>query len=140
MTENTEKIELKGQYTYGRGRRKEASARVRLYSGKGNLVVNGKSGLEYFNNDKSFSEKILAPLVLLGQTGKYDISAVVEGGGKTGQAEAIRLGISRALVTINEETKKNLRAAGFITRDPRIKERKKAGLKRARKAPQFSKR
>ena len=129
-----------GKYYYGRGRRKESSARVRLYEGKGRLVVNGKEGLEYFNGFKAILEKIYVPLKLTGFNGKYDISVKIEGGGKAGQAGAIKLGIARALLSINPELKTTLRKAGLLTRDSREKERKKPGLKRARKAPQFSKR
>lgn len=129
-----------GKYFYGRGRRKESSARVRLYEGKGRVVINGKEGLLYFNGFKTILEKIYAPLKLAGFNGKYDVSIKVEGGGKIGQADAIKLGVARALLAINPELKTTLRKAGFLTRDPREKERKKPGLKRARKAPQFSKR
>jgi len=134
------KHSFSGEYIYGRGRRKEASARVRLYKGNDKLVVNGKTGEEYFSNFSVLPKNAVEPLITTGNVGKYDISCVVEGGGKKGQSEAIRLGIARALLKINEEYRKTLRLAGFLTRDPRVKERKKPGLKRARKAPQFSKR
>ena len=132
-------IQFKGKYYAAVGRRKEAVARVRLYSGTGNMRVNGKDFKSYFT-DAIDREKMFSPLDLLGLAKKFDISAVVTGGGKTGQIEAIRHALSRALVEYNESNKTTLRKSGFLTRDPRAKERKKYGLKRARKAPQFSKR
>ncbi len=132
-------IQFKGKYNAAVGRRKEAVARVRLYSGAGNVIVNGKSYKDYFTNPID-REKIFSPLELLGLSKKFDISVVVAGGGKSGQLDAITHGISRALVDYNEANKTTLRKSGFLTRDPRAKERKKYGLKRARKAPQFSKR
>lgn len=132
-------IQFKGKYNAAVGRRKEAVARVRLYSGAGNVVVNGKNYKDYFTNPID-REKIFLPLELLGLSKKFDISVVVAGGGKSGQLDAITHGISRALVDYNEANKTTLRKSGFLTRDPRAKERKKYGLKRARKAPQFSKR
>jgi small subunit ribosomal protein S9 len=130
---NTEK------YFYGLGRRKEAIAKVRVYSGKGVSKVNDKDVTEYFGNEE-FANKVWDALKLTGNMEKMYISAHVEGGGLSGQADAIRLGVSRALVVSDEDLKTTLRKAGYLTRDPRIKERKKPGLKRARKAPQFSKR
>lgn len=127
------------KYVTSVGRRKEASARAKLVSGKGEFTVNGKTALEYLGNDRLI-KVALAPLEILSKTGKYDIFVKVTGGGKTGQAGAIRHAISRALVIEDETVKPTLRKAGFITRDPRAKERMKPGLKRARKAPQFSKR
>ena len=127
------------QYHAAVGRRKEASARVKIESGKGDFLINGKTALEYLGNEKMVS-RVLAPLEKLSLVGKYNIYAKVNGGGQTGQAEAIRHGIARALVKEDEQVKSTLRKSGFITRDPRAKERKKPGLKRARKAPQFSKR
>jgi small subunit ribosomal protein S9 len=127
------------QYHAAVGRRKEASARVKLEPGKGDFIINGKSAIDYLGNEKMIS-RVLKPLESLSLVGKYNISVKVNGGGKTGQAEAIRHGISRALVKEDEAVKPGLRKLGFITRDPRAKERKKPGLKRARKAPQFSKR
>lgn len=121
------------------GRRKEASARVKIISGTGNFTINEKSALEYFGNERLVN-KALAPLVILSLSGKFDIFVRVSGGGKNGQAEAIRHGLARALVELKAENKPTLRKAGHMTRDPRAKERKKPGLKRARKAPQFSKR
>jgi len=124
---------------YGTGRRKNAVARVRIVPGKGNIQVNGVSLDEYMPTDVA---KIIVrqPLVVTGTEGKYDLIVKVIGGGFSGQAGAIRHGLSRALVKANEEFKPALKAAGFMTRDPRMKERKKPGLKKARKAPQFSKR
>jgi small subunit ribosomal protein S9 len=121
------------------GRRKEASARVKIVAGKGNITINTKTGLDYFGNDRLL-EKAKASLKILSLDEKYDVFAKVSGGGKNGQAEAIRHGLARALVKEDETRKPTLRKAGFITRDPRAKERKKPGLKRARKAEQFSKR
>jgi len=130
---NTEK------YFYGLGRRKEAIAKVRLYVGKGISKVDDKDVSVYFGNEV-FANKVYDALTLTGNIEKMYISAHVEGGGLSAQADAIRLGVSRALVVFDEELKTTLRKAGYLTRDPRIKERKKPGLKRARKAPQFSKR
>ncbi len=124
---------------YGTGRRKNAVARVRIVPGKGNIQVNGLSLDEYMPTDVA---KIIVkqPLVVTGTEGKFDLIVKVIGGGFSGQAGAIRHGLSRALVKANEEFKADLKSAGFLTRDPRMKERKKPGLKKARKAPQFSKR
>jgi small subunit ribosomal protein S9 len=124
---------------YGTGRRKNAVARVRIMPGKGNIQVNGMTLDEYLPTDVA---KIIVkqPLVVTGTEGKYDLVVKVLGGGFSGQAGAIRHGLSRALVKANEEFKAPLKAAGFMTRDPRMKERKKPGLKKARKAPQYSKR
>lgn len=127
------------KYNAAVGRRKEASARVKIEAGKGDFVINGKPAIEYLGNEKMVA-RVLKPFEVLSLTGKYNITVKVAGGGKTGQAEAIRHGISRALVKEDESVKSNLRKQGFITRDPRAKERKKPGLRRARKAPQFSKR
>ena len=124
---------------YGTGRRKNAVARVRIIPGKGNIEINGVSLDEYMPTDVA---KIIVKQPLVGTTteGKYDLIVKVIGGGFSGQAGAIRHGLSRALVKANAEFKPTLKAAGFMTRDPRMKERKKPGLKKARKAPQFSKR
>ena len=124
---------------YGTGRRKNAVARVRIIPGKGNITINGSTLDEYMPTEVS---KIIIkqPLVVTGNEGKYDLIVKVIGGGFSGQAGAIRHGLSRALVKANVENKAALKAAGFLTRDPRMKERKKPGLKKARKAPQFSKR
>lgn len=130
---------FKGKYYNATGRRKESVAQVRLYGGKGKIIVNNKTSLEYFNSD-ILLENLLAPLKLTGTVNKFDISVVVKGGGKSGQSEAIRHGISRALLKFNKDLRPTLKKEGFLTRDPREKERKKYGLKRARKAPQYSKR
>jgi small subunit ribosomal protein S9 len=127
------------KYTASVGRRKEASARAKLVSGKGEFTINGKQAKDYLGNER-LVKRALAPLEALSFSGKYDIFVKVTGGGKTGQSEAIRHAIARALVKEDETVKPTLRKAGYITRDPRAKERKKPGLKRARKAPQFSKR
>lgn len=127
------------EYSAAVGRRKEASARAKIQAGTGNFTVNGKTGIEYFGNERLFA-KAFAPFKALSLQGKFDIFVKVAGGGKNGQAEAIRHAISRALVKDDETRKPSLRKLGFMTRDPRAKERKKYGLKRARKAPQFSKR
>lgn len=132
--------EEKKQYFYGRGRRKEASARVRVFFGKGVSMINGKEASEYFNKNATLVSVINEALVLTGNAEKAYFTVMVEGGGLSGQADAIRLGIARALVEVDENQKTVLKKAGFLTRDPREKERKKYGLKRARKAPQFSKR
>lgn len=124
---------------YGTGRRKNAVARVRIIPGKGNITINGLTIDEYLPTEVS---KIIVkqPLVVTGNEGKYDLIVKVIGGGYSGQAGAIRHGLARALVKANIENKAALKSAGFLTRDPRMKERKKPGLKKARKAPQFSKR
>ena len=124
---------------YGTGRRKNAVARVRILPGKGNITINGISLEEYMPTDVA---RIIVkqPLVVTNTEGKYDLIVKVVGGGFSGQAGAIRHGLSRALVKANADYKTELKQAGFMTRDPRMKERKKPGLKKARKAPQFSKR
>ncbi|MDD3480824.1 MAG: 30S ribosomal protein S9 [Patescibacteria group bacterium] len=121
------------------GRRKEASARVKIVPGKGQYTINDKSDKEYFG-DARLEARIRESLKILSLDTKYDVFVKVIGGGKSGQADAIRHGIARALVSEDETRKPTLRKAGYITRDPRAKERMKPGLKRARKAPQFSKR
>ena len=127
------------QYYYARGRRKTATARVRLYPGQSGFIVNGKPAEEYFSRPEDIADS-LAPLRAVGREGSYLISVVVRGGGVTGQAGAIRHGIARALLAVDPELRPVLRRGGFLTRDPRAKERKKPGLKRARKAPQYTKR
>ncbi len=124
---------------YGTGRRKKAIARVRLVPGNGNVVINGRS-LEDFFGLAALRIIVMQPLELTAATGKFDVFCKVVGGGFTGQAGAIRHGLARALVKADEESKSALKRAGFLTRDPRMKERKKYGLKKARRAPQFSKR
>ena len=132
--------ESKRQYQYGTGRRKSSIARVRVYEGgTGSITINGRDIDDYFGLD-TLKLIVRQPLVATDMVGKVDIVCTVQGGGVTGQAGAIRHGISRALLGINAEYRATLKAAGFLTRDPRMKERKKYGLKAARRAPQFSKR
>ncbi|WP_461247141.1 30S ribosomal protein S9 [Treponema sp. R6D11] len=131
--------EKKAKYFYGTGRRKFSTARVRLYPGKGEIKINDRTFEDYFPLD-TCRLIVEQPLVLTKTKGQYDIIVNVRGGGITGQAEAIRHGITRALLEADVELRKVLKDAGFITRDPRMKERKKYGLKAARRAPQFSKR
>jgi small subunit ribosomal protein S9 len=121
------------------GRRKAAVARVYLSDGKGQIIINNRDYKEYFGAE-TLQYVVTQPLNLLGLEGKYDISVNLDGGGVKGQAEALRLGISRALVIIDEEYKPKLRASGFLTRDPREVERKKPGQPKARRRFQFSKR
>lgn len=124
---------------YGTGRRKNSVARVRLVAGEGNVKVNGKDLEEYFNYETLIRD-VKRPLVITGNENKYDVIVTAEGGGYTGQAGAIRHGISRALLKVDADFRAVLKAEGFLTRDSRMKERKKYGLKSARRAPQFSKR
>lgn len=129
----------KTEYIYAVGRRKTAVAQVRLYKkGEGEIIVNGKSLDEYFPAEQG--EDVRLPLRLAGQTDKLKITVKVVGGGKNGQAEAVRHGLARTLIQLNPNFRKPLKKAGFLTRDSRRKERKKPGLKGARRAPQFSKR
>lgn len=121
------------------GRRKCAVARVQLVPGSGKIVVNGKEYTEYFGR-QVLQTLIRQPLVATENDGKYDVLANIQGGGSSGQAGALRHGIARALIEINPELRPVLRQGGYVTRDPRMKERRKYGLKKARKAPQFSKR
>ncbi len=123
----------------GTGRRKKSIARVRLYEGNGKIVINGKDLNEYFGTD-ILKVIVNQPFSVTNTIGKYDVDCKVAGGGFTGQAGAIRHGIARALNEANIELRPVLKSNGFLTRDPRMKERKKYGLKKARKAPQFSKR
>ena len=127
-------------YYYGTGRRKHSVARVRVYPGSGNITINGRSIDEYFGLE-TLKVVVKQPLALTETADKFDVIVNVHGGGYTGQAGAIRHGISRALLQVDsEEYRPSLKKAGFLTRDPRMKERKKYGLKAARRAPQFSKR
>ena len=126
-------------YFYGTGRRKKSIARVRLYPGTGMITVNGKELNEYFGLE-TMNLIVNQPFEVTGTAGKFDVVATVVGGGFSGQAGAIRHGLSRALVLADEANKAPLKAAGLLTRDPRMKERKKYGLKAARRASQFSKR
>ncbi len=126
-------------YHYARGRRKEAIATVRLLPGKGEILVNEKPAADYFNND-SLIAVVERPMKLAGQDTKFKVSLHVQGGGKRGQADAASLAIARALLVMSADLRPTLKKAGMLTRDPREKERMKPGLKKARKAPQFSKR
>ena len=126
-------------YFYGTGRRKQSVARVRVYAGTGKIIINDRSIDDYFGLD-TLKLIVRQPLELTGTTEKFDIICRVSGGGVSGQAGAIRHGVARALLTADETFKPALKKAGFLTRDPRMKERKKYGLKGARRAPQFSKR
>ncbi len=125
---------------WGTGRRKSSVARVRLVPGQGQLTVNGQPGDLYLQFNPTYLANAKAPLETLGLEGEYDILVNVRGGGLTGQADSIRLGVARALCQLDPENRKPLKIEGYLTRDPRAKERKKYGLRKARKAPQFSKR
>ena len=124
---------------YGTGRRKSSVARVRLVEGSGKITINGKDIYEFFGLE-TLKVIVRQPLTVTNTTSKYDVICTVKGGGFTGQAGAIRHGVARALNEANAEYRPALKSNGFLTRDPRMKERKKYGLKKARKAPQFSKR
>ena len=126
-------------YFYGTGRRKNSVARVRVYSGTGKIIINDRDIDDYFGLE-TLKLIVRQPLAVAGVEGKFDIVVRVSGGGVTGQAGAIRHGLSRALLVYDENLRPELKKAGFLTRDPRMKERKKYGLKAARRAPQFSKR
>lgn len=133
--------EKTAHYHYALGRRKSSTARVRLQNGKGKIVINGKEASEYFGESKYIMHELMKPFAALElEATKYDISAVVSGGGHAGQADAIRLGIAKALAIMNEDLKGTLRRAELLGRDPREKERKKFGLRGARKQRQFTKR
>ena len=128
------------QYYEGLGRRKRATARVRIYpGGSGQVLVNGKVHTEYFGRFKD-QGAVVAPFDATQTAGQFDMTVLVNGGGITGQSEAIRMGLARALVEYNENLRSDLRHAGYLTRDAREKERKKPGLRRARKATQYTKR
>jgi small subunit ribosomal protein S9 len=128
------------QYYEGLGRRKTASARVRLHTGgDGTIVINNRPADEYFGRNSDLKH-LSEPLLVTDNAGRFNVTVLVKGGGITGQAGAIRLGIARALLKVDPEYRPMLRRQGFLTRDPRAKERKKPGLKRARKAPQYTKR
>ena len=125
---------------WGTGRRKSAVARVRLVPGNGEITINGKPGIEYLQFNPGYLASAKAPLETLGLESEYDILVNAHGGGLTGQADSIRLGVARALCELDPENRKPLKIEGYLTRDPRAKERKKYGLHKARKAPQYSKR
>jgi small subunit ribosomal protein S9 len=131
---------MASQYYEGIGRRKESSARVRLFpGGTGRLVINDREGTEYLSRAGDY-EIVMQPLTVIGQERSYDITVHVNGGGVSGQRDAIQLGLARALLKLDPELKSQLRGAELLTRDARVKERKKPGLKRARKAPTYTKR
>lgn len=125
---------------WGTGRRKAAVARVRLVPGSGQLVVNGRPGDNYFNYNSGYISVAKSPLETLGLENEYDILVNAHGGGLTGQSDSIRLGVARALCQLDPDNRSPLKIEGYLTRDPRAKERKKYGLHKARKAPQYSKR
>ena len=130
----------KTTYVYGLGRRKAATARARLYKGKGEITINDKPALDYLSGNKSYLAEITDPLALAGKQKDFNISIRVSGGGLAGQVDAIKLAISKALTTEFPDLRPVLKKAGFVKRDPREKERKKYGLRSARKREQFSKR
>lgn len=127
-------------YYYALGRRKSATARVRLMNGKGQVTINGKPAAEYFADSKQLLQKIEKPFAVVDLVNKYDVTVVVTGGGHAGQVDAVQLGIAKALAVANEDLKSTLKRADLLGRDPREKERKKFGLKGARKQRQFTKR
>lgn len=126
--------------TQATGRRKTSVARVRIYDGTGKIVVNGEKSLEVYFPTHALQTRVLEPLKSVDREGRYDIFATLEGGGTTGQADAFRLGIARALVNIDAELRPELKREGYLRRDDRQVERKKYGLRKARRAPQFTKR
>lgn len=128
------------RYYQGTGRRKSAVARVRLFPGGGDFVVNGKSAEDYFGARDLLHKMIAAPLEVTGNLSSFNVLVKVRGGGTAGQASAVRHGVARALLDLDAELRPALKKAGLLTRDPRVKERKKPGLKRARKRPQYTKR
>ncbi len=131
---------MAANYFYALGRRKSATARIRLINGKGNIVINGQPADDYFVNSKAYLNELRRPFNVLELDNKYDVSIVVSGGGHAGQADAIRLGIAKALAVMNEDLRSTLKRADLLGRDPREKERKKFGLRGARKQRQFTKR
>ena len=137
---DTTRTEERPAYYYGTGRRKSAVARVRLYPGNGQVIVNSKTPEDYFGARAIYRQMITQPLEMTDSATKYNVTIKVLGGGVTGQAGAVRHGLARALVQADPESRPVLKKAGLLARDPRVKERKKPGLKRARKAPQYTKR
>lgn len=136
MMSNTE-----NSFSYwGTGRRKTAIARVRLVPGNGKITINGRSATDYLNHNLAFLSAVTVPLETLGLDKEYDLLVNSKGGGLSGQADAIKQGVARALCKLSPDNRKPLKAEGHLSRDPRAKERRKYGLKKARKAPQFSKR
>ena len=132
--------ETKKHYYYALGRRKSSTARVRLYNGKGVITINGKPAAEYLSESKAMLHELERPFIALEIENKYDVSAVASGGGHASQVDAIRLGIAKALAVMNEDLRSTLKRADMLGRDQREKERKKFGLKGARKQRQFTKR
>lgn len=130
----------KNDYFYGLGRRKSATARARLMGGKGTITINGKTAEEYLDGNKTLLAELTDPLALVGKQKEFDVSLVISGGGISGQVDAAKSAIARALTEVDEAQRPTLKKAGFIKRDPREKERKKYGLRSARKREQFSKR
>ncbi len=128
------------KYFYGLGRRKSATARARLYAGKGNLTINDKPAAEYLSDNKSFLAEVTDPLALVNKQNDFDITIRVQGGGVSGQVDAIKLAIAKALTVAHSDLRSTLKKAEFLKRDSREKERKKYGLRSARKREQFSKR
>ena len=131
---------MNNEYYYGTGRRKTSIARVRLYPGEGEIIVNGKNVREYFGGREAHQITVLEPLRITNSTQRFNVLVKVIGGGISGQAGAIRHGIARALLGVDETFRGALRKQGLLTRDPRVKERKKPGLVRARRAKQYTKR
>ncbi len=140
MTATASKITKASKYTFGAGRRKAATARIRLLKGKGEITINNKPALEYLCDNKAMLAEITDPLAITQKQKDYNISVLVDGGGMAGQVDAIKLAISKALVTEFPEFRPVLKKAGLLKRDPREKERKKYGLRGARRKEQFSKR
>lgn len=130
----------KQSYFYGLGRRKSATARARLFPGKGSLTINGISAEDYFDKNTTLLAKLTDPLALIGKQKEYDVTIVVKGGGMSGQVDAIRLAIAKSISVMNEDLRSTLKKGGLLKRDPREKERKKYGLRKSRKKEQFSKR
>jgi small subunit ribosomal protein S9 len=129
-----------GKYFYGLGRRKAATARARLYSGKGNVTINDKPAAEYLSDNKTLLAEVTDPLALVNKQKEFDVTVKVNGGGLAGQVDAIKLAIAKALTTAHGDLRSTLKKAEFLRRDPREKERKKYGLRSARKREQYSKR
>ena len=130
----------KDSYFYGLGRRKSATARARLFPGKGNVTINGKTAAEYLSDNTSMLAELTDPLAIIGKQKEYDITLVIKGGGLSGQVDAAKLAIAKAISVMNEDLRGTLKKAQLLKRDPREKERKKYGLRSARKKEQFSKR
>lgn len=130
----------KQEYFYGLGRRKEATARARLFSGKGKVTINDKPAADYLNNNEAWLFELFEPLRVMGKEDGYDVTIVVRGGGMSGQVDACKLAISKAIAAMNDDVRSTLKKAGLLKRDSRVIERKKYGLRGARKREQFSKR